>query len=94
MQRISIVFALLLTIMCSATTVQAELRKPLIGHVDGLNLKAKVIVVDDMVFRLAPNYMVKSKSGKSISAFRLKKGNMVDFEVADDGLVHEIVIKR
>lgn len=94
MQKHPIIFTLLLIFMLGSTAVHAGPRKPLIGHLDGLNLKNSVIVVDDMVFRLAPGYKVKNQSGRTVSAFHLKKGNMVDFKVADDGLVHEIIIKR
>ncbi len=64
------------------------------GKVEGISLKKKVIVVQDMTRFLAPNYEVVDRKGRRVSAFNVRRGTPVQLELDRQGRVARIIIQR
>ncbi len=79
----------------SPTTARPDV--PLLGSqgkVDGVSLKQKVIVVQDIARHLAPNYEVVDHKGRRVSAFNVRRGTPVRLELDRQGRVARIIIQR
>ena len=62
---------------------------PEVGVIDGINLGAAKIRIDDSAYRLSPDAVVRSRSSKNDSLNRLQVGTKVGFR-SRSGVIVEI----
>jgi hypothetical protein len=64
------------------------------GPLHDVDLKNNRLVIDDKTRYLAPGYVVKNKKGEVVSAFALKRGQVIEYKINEDRKVTEIIINR
>ena len=64
------------------------------GPLHDVDLKNNRLVIDDKTRYLAPGYVVKNKKGEVVSAFALKRGQVIEYKINEDRKVIEIIINR
>ncbi len=63
------------------------------GPLHDVDLKNNRLVINDRTRYLAPGYVVKNMKGEVVSAFSLKRGQVLEYKINADGKVSEIIVR-
>jgi hypothetical protein len=92
MKKLVSILLLTLSIAALSATSHAAEDRVKSGSVDAVDLKNNRLVIDDRARYLASGYTVKNKKGEVISAFSLKRGQILEYKMNEDRKVTEIII--
>ena len=92
-QLVSIILLSLSLAAFNITSHAAEV-KIKSGPIDDVDLKANRLIIDDNTRYLATGYIVKNKKGEVVSAFYLKRGQVIKYKMNEDRKISEIIIVR
>jgi hypothetical protein len=87
------IFILSLLLSWTAVAENANVPTQKNGKIEYVDIKTGEIVVNDSILPLASDYVVKNRAGKVVSAFNLKKGQLIQINYDSNNVVKEIIIK-
>ena len=96
-------FLLCIFLVCGLMSTPAMAQKfpgyypdefPEVGVIDGVNLNAAKIRIDDSVYRVSPDAVVRSRSSKEDSMSRLRVGAKVGFRARGGVIVEFWLLPR
>ena len=95
--------SLVIVMVCGLISTHAMAQKfpgyypdefPEVGVIDGINLGAGTIRIDDSVYRVSPNAVIRSRSSEEDSMTRLRIGTNVGFRVRSGVIIEFWLLPR
>lgn len=86
-----LLLSLSLTVFNTASYAVGEIIKS--GPLHEVDLKHNRLIINDRTRFLAPGYVVKNSKGEVVSAFSLRRGQMLEYKLNADRKVSEIIIR-
>jgi len=94
MNKLVSILLLSLSLAVFSASSHAAVEQVKSGPLHDVDLKNNRLVIDDKTRYLAPGYVVKNKKGEVVSAFALKRGQVIEYKINGDRKVTEIIINR
>ena len=94
MKKLVSILLLSLSLVVFSTSSHAAGEQLKSGPLHDVDLKNNRLVINDKTRYLAPGYVVKNKKGEVVSAFALKRGQVIEYKINEDRKVTEIIINR
>jgi len=93
MKKLVSILLLSLSLAAFSTTSHAADDRIKSGPLHDVDLKNNRLIINDRTRYLASGYVVKNIKGEIVSAFYLKRGQVIDYRINADGKVSEIIIR-
>jgi hypothetical protein len=94
MKNLVSILLLMLSLAAFSTTSHAAGEKVKSGPIHAVDLKNNRLIIDDRTRYLASGYTVKNVKGEVVSAFSLKRGQVIEYKMNEDRKIKEIIIVR